>query len=157
MIFIVRSGIFAFCKVKHVNDQMLSETTLALLKELQLKSHAAYSEGGLLYTYTEASNQAHFRLPEIMPNTRSGQLAASEGHELVRFIQASQGDYASQSVDLVCVATSRELLHQLESDLNFDEIEWAFEEGGHDMNCALKMARRSDNCYFSLELMWSID
>lgn len=132
---------------------MLSPTTLALLEELQALSHAAYSEGGLMYTYVEAASQAHFRCPHSgSPSLRDEQL-----QELARFLQSSQGNYAAVAPAPSFERLAQQLLAQLKADLDFDEASWSMDDGGHNMDGTLMMARRSDNRYFALELMWSID
>jgi hypothetical protein len=133
---------------------MLSSSTLSLLASLQQKSHAAYSEGGLLYTYTEAANQAHFRLPAV---SYTNAMQPSQIRELGRFLQASQGQYQADIVSSSYMALAEQLVEQLRADLKFDEIAWSLEEGGYDMTGTLKMARRVENLFFSLELWWSID
>ena len=134
---------------------MLSSSTLAFLSQMLEKSHAAYSEGGLCYTYVEAANQAHSRFPE----GSSGSLALTELEigELGRFIEMSQGYQKSQSVTTECFALAEQLFGMLQTDLEFDVIAWSLEDDGYDMNACLKMARRTDNCFFSLELFWSVD
>ena len=134
---------------------MLSPVTLSFLAELQEMSHAACPEGGLLYTYLEAANQAHFRFPAI--NAASSGLPSIELNGLGRFLQASQGDYLSPTVEPNFMLTARRLIEHLRNDVEFDEVSCLLEDGGHDMEAKLKMARRSDNRYFELELWWSID
>jgi hypothetical protein len=134
---------------------MLSPVTLVMLASLQEASHLAYSEGGLLYTYIEAANQAHFRLP--IESSRSSVLSPSEVHELGRFLQASQGQYQSEVGSPTYLTLAEELLRLLQNDLKFDEVAWSFEDGGHDMSANIKMTKRAENRFFSLELMWSVD
>lgn len=67
---------------------MLS-TSLVVLEELVRGAHLAYPEGGLLYTYTEAANQAHFR----MPPASASALSSLERKAFSLFLQASQGNY----------------------------------------------------------------
>lgn len=132
---------------------MLSPPTLALLEELQARSHAAYPEGGLLYTYIEAANQAHVRYSTI-----DGKVLPEVGlRELACFLQSSQGDYVAEAATPSFVSLAQQLLARLNADLNFEEISWSMEDGGHDMSGRLKMARRTDNRFFGLELMWSVD
>ncbi|MDR7272969.1 hypothetical protein J2X20_005654 [Pelomonas saccharophila] len=134
---------------------MLSPSTLSLLSELQEKSHAAYSEGGLLYTYVEASNQAHSRYPESAVGSTIRR--PSELADLGRFLQASQGDYVSEAAAPQFLLAAQQLMEHLRADLHFDEMILLLEDGGHDMEATVKMARRSDNRFFELELWWSID
>jgi hypothetical protein len=134
---------------------MLSHSTLKFLANLQEKSHAAYPDGGLLYTYTEASNQAHFRYPVNI--AASENLSSSEHNELARFLQASQGDYLSKSIEPTFALAAKRLMDLLQEDVKFDEVSCVLQDGGHDMRVNLKAARRSDNRYFELDLWWSID
>ena len=134
---------------------MLSSPMLALLAELQEKSHAAYAEGGLLYTYVEAANQAHSRYSSSTKT--SAALSPQFIHELGRFIQASQGNYQAESAEPAYLSEAQKLFDLLKSDLQFDDISWSLEDGGHDMTALINMARHADNRFFSLELMWSID
>lgn len=134
---------------------MLSLPTLAFLAELQEKSHSAYAEGGLLYTYIEAANQAHSRYSSSAGT--SAALSSQLIQELGRFIQASQGNYQEKLVDPAYQAAAKQFFELLKSDLKFDDISWSLEDGGHDMTALISMARHEDNRFFSLELMWSID
>ncbi|WP_153067477.1 hypothetical protein [Steroidobacter cummioxidans] len=127
------------------------------LQELQDKSHAAYSEGGLLYTFVEAANQAHSRLPEDHGVARSSELAPSDVNALAIFFQSSQGDYLREEPAPPFIDVTQELLGKIRADLAYNEIMLEVEDGGHDMAATLSMARRSDNRFFSLELWWSID
>lgn len=134
---------------------MLSQPTLSFLSQLQEKSHLAYPEGGLLYTYVEASNQAHSRYPA---GSGSSTTLSHEGfNELGRFLQASQGGYLSEAAAPAFFESAQQLMEHLRTDLMFDEVSCFLEDGGHDMEAKLKMARRSDNRFFELELWWSID
>ena len=134
---------------------MLSASTLELLESFQEISNATYDQGGLLYTYTEAANQAHFRYP--LPQIVATHLSAQELDELGRFIEASQGSYQCESASIQFHSLAQKLIDSLLSDLKFNEVVWSFEDGGHYMNASIKMARRLDNRFFSLELMWSVD
>jgi hypothetical protein len=134
---------------------MLSLPTLSFLAELQGKSHTAYPEGGLLYTYVEASNQAHSRYPAS--DTASSKLSPTEFKELGRFLQAAQGDYLSKTVAPIFEMAAQRLMEHLREDVRFDEVSCVLEDCGHDMEAKVKMARRSDNCFIELELWWSID
>lgn len=122
---------------------------------MQAESHVAYSEGGLLYTYVEAANQAHSRYRAVAAS--SSALSQTALRELGRFIQASQGNYQSELVTAPYLAVAQQLVEGLQADLLFDEVSWSLEDSGHSMNASLEMARRSDNRFFYLELMWSVD
>jgi hypothetical protein len=134
---------------------MLSASTLELLESFQEISHATYDQGGLLYTYTEAANQAHFRYP--LSQTAATHLSVQELDELGRFIEASQGSYQSESASTRFHSLAQHLIDSLLADLQFNEVAWSFEDGRHYMDASIKMARRVDNRFFSLELMWSVD
>lgn len=131
---------------------MLS-TSLVVLEELVGGAHLAYPEGGLLYTYTEAANQAHFR----MPPTAASTLSSLERKAFSQFLQASQGDYTRDEPSNEFVAVELNLMNALRADTAFDEVSCAHEDGGTDIRFQVFMARRSDNRYFSLDLWWSID
>lgn len=131
---------------------MLS-TSLVALEELVCGAHLAYPEGGLLYTYTEAANQAHFR----MPLAAASALSSLERKVFSRFLQASQGDYTETEPSRAFVAVESDLMNALRADTGFDEVSCTHEDGGTDMRFQVFMARRSDNRYFSLDLWWSID
>jgi hypothetical protein len=134
---------------------MLSKGTLALLQNMQDLSHAEYPEGGLLYTYTEAANQAQSRM------SKTGQRSVSDVQlrEFAHFLQVAHGHYGVmlEQVSDAFVKTAHELIQALCSDLEFNEIDVVFEDCGTDMAATLLMARRSDNRHFSLWLWWSID
>ena len=134
---------------------MLSRGTLELLQNMQDLSHAEYPEGGLLYTYTEAANQAHSKM------SKTGQSSVSDVQlrEFAQFLQVAHGHYGVmlEEVSDAFVMTSHELIQALCSDLEFNEIDVVFEDCGTDMAATLSMARRSDNRHFSLWLWWSID
>ena len=126
---------------------MLSSTTLSLLATLQEESHAAYCEGGLHYTYVEAANQAHIRLPAA---SGASDLKPSALLELGRFLEASQGHDRPTSVAPKYSVLAQQLMVQLKADLKFDEVTRALEDGGTDMTANVKMARRTDTRFFSL-------
>lgn len=127
---------------------MLTTRTLQFLDGLCAESHDAYPEGGVLWTYVEAANQAHVRFR----NTESKPLAeVLEQSELGSWFQAAlptRNDTAN---------VAAELLSLLRSDLCVDEFSFSYEEGNHDMSLDIAMARASDNRYFALELWWSVD
>ncbi|WCD81870.1 hypothetical protein [Pseudomonas sp. TUM22785] len=134
---------------------MLSQQTLSLLSELQAKSSAAYPEGGLLYTYVEAANQAHSRYPS--GSSASSGLSPGELKDLGRFLRLSQGDYHRESMMPQLFEAAEGLINCLQTDLNFDEVSYLVRDEGDDMTIKLSMARRLDNRYFELELWWSVD
>jgi hypothetical protein len=120
-----------------------------------VQSHAAYGEGGLIYTYTEAANQAHCLFP--IASARVLSLSPLELEELGRFIEASQGHYQPLAVTPQFLILAEQLFGQLQTDLVFDEVAWSFDVSEYGMDARLKMARRTDNRFFSLGLMWSVD
>ena len=134
---------------------MLSEGTLELLQSMQDLSHAEYPEGGLLYTYSEAANQAHSKM------SATGQSSVSDAQlrDFAHFLQVAHGHYGVklEQVSDAFVKTSHGLTQALYSDLEFNEVEVVFEDCGTDMAATFSMARRSDNRHFSLWLWWSID
>ena len=131
---------------------MLSVTTLDLLDALCRASRAAYPEGGTLWTYVEAANQAHLRFRD---RHRTPAAAALDMDQFARWLHWAQGDRGpttSASMDL-----ANKLIASLHSDLGPDELLWSFEDAGSDMSANIYMARASDNRFFALELWWSED
>lgn len=134
---------------------MLSRSTFSFLSGLQEKAHATYPEGGLLYTYVEAANQAHSRSPSLTEG--SSATRQIEFNEIGRLILRSQGEYLSDLVPPSFSATAQLLIEHLRDDLCFDEIQCLVEDGGYSMTGTIRMVRRQDNRYFELELWWSVD
>ena len=134
---------------------MLSSRTLELLEKMQEVSNAEYTEGGLLYTYTEAANQAH----SIMGKAGQRSIADAQLRQLAHFLEVVNGNYGVmlEQVSDAFVKTASRLIQALLSDLKFDEIDMDFEDCGTDMATTLSMARRADNRHFSLWLWWSVD
>jgi hypothetical protein len=131
---------------------MLSTATTGFLDELCTLSHAAYPEGGTLWTYVEALNQAHSRFDH--PRDREPH-APLDPEQLARWIQWAQGDRKSTKPE--SVDSANRLMALLREDLTFDEVHWTLSDHGSDMKAVLHMARRRDNRYFALELFWSED
>lgn len=98
---------------------MFSPSTLSFLSELQERSDAAYSEGGLLYTYVEASKQAHFRYS--VDTISSLMLSPRELAELSRFLQGSHGKYTTQTAEPEFIVVAQLLIEHLQRDLRFNE------------------------------------
>jgi len=136
---------------------MLSTDTTNFLEMLLRRSKEAYQEGGLLYTFIEAANQAHTRFPQGSTSTPNSQPTAIESNNLALCIYASQGNPGSKEPDSSAVVCARELLQRLQRDLGFDRICCIFDDQGDSMGITIAMARYSDNRYFSLKLWWSID
>lgn len=132
---------------------MLSARTLKLLDDLCAKSHDAYPEGGTLWTFVEAANQAHSRFRDSRRKPQAGRLDLKQ---LATWLEAAQGG------DRGCVTAesfsgANELVGVLKSDLQVDEFLWAFDDAGYDMTANIYMHRSSDNRYFALEMWWSLD
>jgi hypothetical protein len=136
---------------------MLSPDTLKELEALQEGSDGAYPEGGLLYTYIEAANQAHCRYNGGSNEKTLLQLQEGDLKELGRFLQISQGAYGQEKVDPPYIQQAQLLLDNLKRDLSFDETYATFDDNGTDIEAVVHMARRRDNRYFCLELWWSVD
>jgi hypothetical protein len=134
---------------------MLAFSTLAFLADLQEKSDSAYSEGGLLYTYIEAANQAHSRYKAS--DKKTDVFSPEDLQELACFIQSSQGNYQLENAEPSYLSTAQQLLELLQVDLKFNETTWFLERGGYDMRALITMVRHIDNRFFSLEFMWSVD
>ncbi|MEF9963438.1 MAG: hypothetical protein RR779_03660 [Comamonas sp.] len=135
---------------------MLSKYTLKLLDELCAKSKDQYSEGGILWTFVEAANQAHFRFKD---SRREPQAGAMDVKQLGAWVQGALGGASNPQELVAAVSTSiaNELLRALKDDLQVDDFLWAFEDGGTEMTGNIYMARNFDNRYFALEMWWSID
>jgi len=136
---------------------MLSLETLKELEALQERSHEAYPEGGLLYTYVEAANQAHCRFKCVTPRENLSHVPEDVLKELARLLQVSQGEYGLEKADPPFIQQASDLMDKLRTDVSFGEVYISFEDKGTDMEAIIHMARRTDNRYFSLELWWSID
>lgn len=131
---------------------MLSPRTLDLLDRHCARSHAAFPEGGTLWTYTEAAHQAHSRFNDPRRTPTAGPL---DKDELAIWLQAAEGDFGTLRPDSQSAAHA--LIDALRTDLGVDAFLWYYQNDGHVMNADLHMARLSDNRYFLLELWWSFD
>jgi hypothetical protein len=133
---------------------MLSLQTLRFLDDLCETSHAAYPEGGVLWTYVEGANQAHscFSDPRRRPLARVFIL-----RELETWFQVALGDWPCTEPTSLAVQFASELLHLLRLDTESDQFLWAFEDDGDAMTANIYIARASDNRFFALELWWSHD
>ena len=133
---------------------MLSTSTIDLLTALQERSHAVFTEGGVLYTYIEAANQAHFRYPAGA--AAQADLSPEDFGTLRRFIRTSLNE-APAGIAKRSSSLAGQLIERLRDDLTFDEIVGVFEDDGDSLNANLMMVRRADNRFFALELFWSVD
>lgn len=131
---------------------MLSRSTLEYLESLCRTSRVAYPEGGAIWTYTEAANQAHSKFCDPRHNIVAGPLSVEQ---LGKWIQWSHGDRAS--LRLKSIKAANDLMKLLRVDLGFDEVLWALVDNDSDMLAIIHMNRNSDNRYFSLEMFWSED
>lgn len=75
-----------------------------------------------MYTFVEAADQAHSRLPEDPGATRSSELASSDANALALFFQSSQGDCLSEEPAPPFIDAAQELLGKLKADLAYNEI-----------------------------------
>ena len=137
-----------------MNGSMLSTQTLQFLDDLCAKSHSAYPEGGVLWTYVEGANQAHARLPDPR---RNPSVSALKSGELETWFQVALGGWGSSKSNAYAVQASHELLRLLRSDTGADQFLWSFNDEGDAMSANIYIARVSDNRYFALELWWSHD
>ena len=135
---------------------MLSTRTQKLLEELCVKSHDAYPEGGTLWTFIEAANQAHLRFRD---SRREPPASEMDLEQLGRWLKGAQGSWADVRGPgkTNCISDAIELVRALEKDLQVDEFLWSFDDAGTDMTANIYMAHNSDNRYFALEMWWSID
>lgn len=137
---------------------MLSATTLNLLQVLQDKSHETFDQGGVLYTYMEAANQAH----SLFPGGEASVESELNIESLACFLQVTQQGHPVDNIDAASrpepsfAQSARTLISSLRSDLAFDEASLKL-EGDDAMQATISMARRKDNRFFSLELWWSMD
>ena len=69
-------------RIINVRRHMLSATTVRTLEDLAQWSHASYPDGGLLYTFTEAANQAHIMFPKQLAERRAAQLTEDDRAQL---------------------------------------------------------------------------
>lgn len=136
---------------------MLSAATLDLLQELQDRSHETFDQGGVLYTYVEAANQAH----SLFPGAR-GPDPHRDIESLARFLQVTQQGHPVDDADAASrpepsfAQSAKALMSSLRNDLSFDEASLVL-EGDDAVQATIAMARRRDNRFFSLELWWSMD
>lgn len=138
------------------NCLMLSTHTLRFLDELFVKSHEAYSEGGMLWTFVEAANQGHFRFKDAH---RALPASGMNLERLGYWLQCARSGQASdlQPVTAESIADATKLVAALKEDLQADDFLLAFDDAWTEMTANIYMIRNSDNRYFALEMWWSID
>ena len=108
-----------------------------------------------MWTYQEAANQAHCRC--LAESSVEASLDAPAFLKLGRLLQTSQSGDWSEAVGPVYLEAARKLMQHLSVDLQHDEAFLTLDVGHTDMQADLIMVRRSDNRFFSLELVWSAD
>ncbi|OWT71403.1 MULTISPECIES: hypothetical protein [unclassified Achromobacter] len=131
---------------------MLSQATLSFLDDHCKRAHAAFPEGGTLWTYIEAASQAHTRFKD---HRRKPAADALDIEELATWLQAAEGNFGALLPQAIEQANT--LIDLLRADLGVDEFLWYYQNDGDVMNADIHMARRADNRYFALELWWSFD
>jgi hypothetical protein len=156
---------------------MLSPETVALLERLCVQSRNVWDQGGFLYTFTEAADQAHSRIHQAVSQlrgisrkeptpsivyeeikSRTSALGDIEIRELARFLDSARGDRLSEHPGDETINEAHDWLRSLHADLEFDAVWWSLDhDDGTSMTASLHMMRRSDNRYYSLWLFWSID
>ena len=137
---------------------MLSTDTVRTLEDLAQRSHASYPEGGLLYTFTEAANQAHSMFPQKLAARRAAHLTEDDHAQLALVICKALGNPGCAEADAESLAIADDFMQRLRGDLEFTNIGAVVDD--YDDYCwgsTIHMARETDNRYFSLCLWGSID
>jgi hypothetical protein len=137
---------------------MLGTATLRALEDFARRSHEAYPEGGLIYTFTEAASQAHSLLLGEFSTRGAAKLPDDELAQLALVIGRSLGGFDLTSADGHSLTIAGELMDQLQADLEFDVVgAIADDYDVYCWGCTIHMARTSNNRYFSLMLWGSHD
>jgi hypothetical protein len=137
---------------------MLSAATVRTLEDLAELSHASYPEGGLLYTFTEAANQAHGMFPKNLAGRSAAHLTEDDRAQLALVISKALGNPGCIEADDESLAIADDLMQRLGGDLEFTRVGTVIDD--YDDYCwgsTIHMARETDNRYFSLCLWGSID
>ena len=137
---------------------MLSAATVRMLEELAQRSHTSYPEGGLLYTFTEAANQAHIMFPKRLAGCRVARLTEDDRAQLAIVICKALGNPGCAEANDVSLEIADDLMQRLRGDLEFTRVGTVADD--YDDCCwgaTVHMARELDNRYFSLGLWGSID
>jgi hypothetical protein len=137
---------------------MLGTATVRTLEDLAQRSHASYPEGGLLYTFTEAANQAHSKFPKNLAERRAAHLIEDDRAQLAIVICKAVGNTGCAEADDESLAIADDLIQRLGEDLQFTSVGTVADD--YDDYCwgaTIHMARATDNRYFSLCLWGSID
>ena len=136
---------------------MLSAATVAMLEDLARRSHACFPEGGLLYTFTEAANQAHTKFPREFAKRRTSQLLPAEFARLVMVLNRALGNLAGDLAEAEVRALTETLWQNLQRDLAFTSSGLNDEHNDYSWEATIHLARDMDNRYFSLNLWASVD
>jgi hypothetical protein len=142
---------------------MLSDRTLGFLEGLAEASNAVYQEGGLLFTFKFAYQQAHVHLNSSSGTTSFISSASNFGltnrdiENLGRFFQGSLGDYTKEEPSRDALAIAHSLVERLHHDLKFESAALQVHEEGYGMNAQLELFHNANNNFYLLELWWSVD
>lgn len=143
---------------------MLSHRTVAFLEKSADSSHLVYPEGGLLFRYQYAYNQAHCCLKggiwKALYNVdlvQYSEITEQAANDLAFFFQRAFGGYTKDSPTDCTVLAACSLIAYLKEDLQHDLVELVVTDGDYDMTATFEMASRSRNDYSRLELFWSVD
>jgi hypothetical protein len=141
-----------------VRRHMLAAATVRTLEELAQRSHASYPQGGLLYTFTEAANQAHCRFPQKLADRRAAHLTEDDRAQLGLVICKALGNFSCAKADVDSLAIADDLMQRLRRDLEFTSVGAVVDDDDdYCWGSTIHMARETDNRYFSLCLWGSID
>lgn len=137
---------------------MLGTATVRMLEDLAQRSHASYSQGGLLYTFTEAANQAHSRFPKQLAERSAAHLTEDDRAQLAIVICKTLGNFSCSEADVESLVIADDLIQRLGGDLEFTSVGTVVDDyDDYSWGCTIHMARKTDNRYFSLYLWGSID
>jgi hypothetical protein len=142
---------------------MLSDRTLGFLEGLADASSSAYQEGGLLFTFKFAYQQAHKRLrpssedASHIPSASDLGLTDRAIEELARFFQGSLGYHTKENPSRDALAIANSLIERLQHDLQFQSAVLQVEDEDYGMKAQLEMTQQAKNNLYCLELWWSVD
>ena len=136
---------------------MLQAATVQTLDALAQRSDAFYTDGGSIYTFTEAANQAHCKFPKEFAQRNAATLTAEEFARLALVITKALGNLDRVEADAESYAMAELLLQQLQTDLAFSNIGLTTDDDDWSWGATIHMACAADNRYFSLYLWGSID
>ncbi|WP_286788456.1 MULTISPECIES: hypothetical protein [unclassified Pseudomonas] len=135
---------------------MLSDRTLGFLEGLAAASNTVYQEGGLLFTFKFAHQQAHRGLDESS-SVRCLGLSDEAIEELARFFQGSLGQYTKGKPSRNALAVANALIEHLQHDLQFQFAALQVEDEDYGMRVQIEMIQQAKNNLYCLELWWSVD